>query len=136
MVRGAAGGSQLRPHAKVHCLPAQLVSGMTSQAWLWWLQSDKAAQVQAALEGLVGVCQLAGPRFMMRRVQTEAWPVLQHLLKHGVPQHKHLHDPAGKQTGCVPHTHSISGALVVLLAVCATLASAMGEPLEVQHRCM
>ena len=69
---------------------------MTCQAWLWWLQSERAALVQAALECLVGICQLAGPRFMMRRVQTEAWPVLHHLLKHGVPQHKHLHSPAGE----------------------------------------
>lgn len=41
--------------------------------------------MQAALEGLAGMCALAGGQFMMRRVQTEAWPILLNLLKHGTP---------------------------------------------------
>ena len=49
------------------------------------------------MECLVGVCQLAGPQFMTRRVQTEAWPVLVHLLKQGIPERKHLPYPAGDQ---------------------------------------
>ncbi len=64
---------------------------------LCWVQNDRPALVQAAMECLVGVCQLAGPQFMMRRVQTEAWPVLVHLLKQGRPERKHLPYSAGDQ---------------------------------------
>lgn len=42
--------------------------------------------MQGALQCLVGISQLGGLQFMTRRLQTEAWPVLQHLLTHGVPQ--------------------------------------------------
>ena len=64
---------------------------------LCWVQTNRPALVQAAMECLVGVCQLAGPQFMTRRVQTEAWPVLVHLLKQGIPERKHLPYPAGDQ---------------------------------------
>ncbi len=64
---------------------------------LCWVQNDMPALVQAAMECLVGVCQLAGPQFMRRRVQTESWPVLVHLLKQGIPERKHLPYPAGDQ---------------------------------------
>ncbi|DBA68248.1 TPA: hypothetical protein ACH3X2_013864 [Trebouxia sp. C0005] len=60
------------------------------------LRNDRPALVQAAMECLVGVCQLAGPQFMMRRVQTEAWPALVHLLKQGIPERRHLPYPAGR----------------------------------------
>ena len=43
----------------------------------------------------MGICQLAGARFMSRRVQTEAWPVLLHLLKHGIPEHQTTMYPPG-----------------------------------------
>ncbi|DBA77508.1 hypothetical protein WJX77_009976 [Trebouxia sp. C0004] len=60
------------------------------------LRNDRPALVQAAMECLVGVCQLAAPQFMTRRVQTEAWPVLVNLLKQGIPERKHLPYRAGR----------------------------------------
>ncbi|KAL0049229.1 hypothetical protein WJX82_009193 [Trebouxia sp. C0006] len=60
------------------------------------LRNERPALVEAAMECLVDVCHLAGPQFMRRRVQAEAWPVLVHLLKQGIPERKHLPYPAGR----------------------------------------
>ena len=59
------------------------------------MQDNRLALVQGALQCLVGVCQLAGVQFMTRRVQTEAWPVLLHLMRHGVPQQAKPAHPSG-----------------------------------------
>ena len=59
------------------------------------VQHNRAAMVQGALQCLVGLCQLAGVQFMSRRVQTEAWPVLLHLLRHGLPHQPNAASPSG-----------------------------------------
>ena len=59
------------------------------------MQDSRPALVQGALQCLVGVCQLAGVQFMTRRVQTDAWPVLLNLMRHGVPQQPKPAHPSG-----------------------------------------
>ena len=44
------------------------------------------ALVQAALHFLAVLCHLGGAQFMLRRFQTEAWPIMLQLLKHGACQ--------------------------------------------------
>lgn len=51
--------------------------------------------MQGALQCLVGVCQLGGVQFLTRRIQTEAWPILLHLMTHGVPEQTRAVYPAG-----------------------------------------
>lgn len=59
------------------------------------VQDSRRALVQGALHCLVGVCQLGGVQFLTRRIQTEAWPILLHLMTHGVPEQTRAVYPSG-----------------------------------------
>lgn len=47
------------------------------------------ALVLAALHFLAELCHLGGPQFMLRRLQTEAWPIMLQLMKQGTCQQQH-----------------------------------------------
>lgn len=67
------------------------------------MQDHRPALLQGALHCLVGICQLAGVQFMTRRVQTEAWPVLLHLMRHGAPQQSKPAYPSGDDVRAGQH---------------------------------
>ncbi|KAL3144083.1 hypothetical protein ABBQ32_003877 [Trebouxia sp. C0010 RCD-2024] len=66
------------------------------------LKDGRRALVQGALQCLVGVCQLGGVQFLTRRIQTEAWPILLHLMTHGVPEQTRAVYPAGHGSQTAP----------------------------------
>ena len=55
------------------------------------LQDSRVALVQAALLFLVSLCHMGGAQFMLRRFQTESWPVMLQLMKQGTFQQRQAH---------------------------------------------
>ena len=67
------------------------------------MQDSRPALVQAALQALVSICQLAGAQFMTRRVQAEGWPIILQLMKHGFPEQRPSTYPSGNLTQLTAH---------------------------------
>lgn len=57
------------------------------------VQDSRVALVQAALTFLAVLCHLGGAQFMLRRFQSEAWPIMLQLMKHGTYQQQQSYVP-------------------------------------------
>ena len=71
---------------ETHWTARVVLSMLFMLCWTTCVQDSRIAVVCRALALLTSLTQLAGGQFMSRRVQQEALPIMQQLLKQGPPQ--------------------------------------------------